>query len=174
VECAESLRVQAFFDGEVDALTALEIERHVETCDACHTLLQGLGQVRRLLRGEGLVRTPEVLRQRLLRELDRESAVRPAHRSRWDPPLWASSPFWIGLLSGTGGGAVAAALVALFVTALPGKPLLDDLIADHTRSLLSSHLIDVVSTDQHTVKPWFAGRTDVSPVVADFAPRATA
>jgi anti-sigma factor RsiW len=171
VECAESLRVQAFFDGEVDALTALEIERHVETCDACHMLLQGLGQVRRLLRGEGLVRTPEGLRQRLLRELDRESAVRPAHRSRRDAPLWASSPFWIGLLSGTGGGAVAAALVALFVTALPGKPLLDDLIADHTRSLLSSHLIDVVSTDQHTVKPWFAGRTDVSPVVADFAPQ---
>ncbi len=168
MECAESLRVQAFFDGEADALTALEIERHVETCDACRTLLRGLGQVRRLIRGEGLVRTPEVLRERLLRELDRESAARPAHRRRRDAPLWASGPFWIGLLSGTGGGAVAAALVALFVM-VSGKPLLDDLIADHTRSLLSSHLIDVVSTDQHTVKPWFAGRTDVSPVVADFA-----
>jgi len=38
-------------------------------------------------------------------------------------------------------------------------------------ALLPAHLIDVASTDQHTVKPWFAGHADVSPVVADFAPQ---
>ncbi len=169
MECAESLRVQAFFDGEVDTLDALEIERHVATCDGCRTLLQELGQIRRLIRGAGLERAPDTLRQQIMRGLDREAADRPARRSRRDLPLWMSRTFWIGLLSGAGGGTLAAALVALLVTALPSKPLLDDLVADHTRSLLASHLIDVVSTDQHTVKPWFAGRTDVSPVVADFA-----
>jgi len=52
-----------------------------------------------------------------------------------------------------------------------GNPLLDDLMTSHVRSLMPSHLIDVASTDQHTVKPWFAGHADVSPVVADFAPQ---
>jgi anti-sigma factor RsiW len=170
MECAESLRVQAYFDGEVDAATAFDVERHLGTCRECQQLLQDLKQARSLIRGN-VVRAgaPAALRERIAQSLDLEPQDKPVERYRRDRSPGRSRPFWIGVLSGAGGCAIAAGLAFVVVSALFSNRLVNDLVADHTHSLLASHLIDVVSTDQHTVKPWFAGRTDVSPVVADFA-----
>jgi anti-sigma factor RsiW len=77
--------------------------------------------------------------------------------------------FWWGGLTGVG-AAMTAGVIGFLVLALPiANPVVDALLDDHVRSLGSGHLIDVVSTDKHAVKPWFAGRADTSPAVADFA-----
>jgi anti-sigma factor RsiW len=160
MDCAETLRVQAYFDGETDAAASATIEQHLETCAECRALFEELDQVRSLMRSGGApLIVPAPLRARIMDDLDRQSRVPRAR------------PFWIGVLSGVGGSAIAAALALLIIAPIRNGRLENELIADHTHALMSAHLIDVVSTDQHTVKPWFAGRIDISPVVADFAPQ---
>ncbi len=65
--------------------------------------------------------------------------------------------------------AIAAVLACLIWVPPLSAALVDDLMGARRRSLMPDHLIDVVSTDPHTVRLWFAGHTDVSPVVEDFA-----
>jgi anti-sigma factor RsiW len=179
MRCAESLRVQACFDGELDAVSAAEIERHAELCVECCVLLQELGQLRFALRQQSTYdHAPAALRSRILRALDGESAKVAASRLRffrwvprsvrWLPRSWSLRPFWTGAFSGIGGAAIAASIALFMLAPRLGNPLVDELMSAHVRSLMPAHLIDVVSTDKHTVKPWFAGHTDVSPVVADF------
>jgi anti-sigma factor RsiW len=195
VRCAESLRVQAYFDAEVDAVSAADIERHTEHCAECRALLQDLEQVRTVLRQDSVyARTPPALRAKIMDALDQEalpespaategapvaiegtpvatgipvaqSIPRPKERVA---PFRRLRPYWLGALGGAGGTAIAATFAFLLLAPRLTNPLFDELVSAHVRSLMPSHLIDVVSTDKHTVKPWFAGHADVSPVVADF------
>lgn len=169
MRCAESLRVQAYFDGEVDAASAADIERHAEHCVECRALLQDLEQTRAALhRDVTYERAPPELRARVMRALDQESADNSQQPTRRGRTTWRAWSFWAGAISGVGATAIAGSLAFML---LASPLLVDDLVSAHVRSLMPTHVIDVVSTDRHTVKPWFAGHTDVSPVVADFEPQ---
>jgi anti-sigma factor RsiW len=178
VLCPEQLRVQAYFDGEVDALSAAEIERHLERCGECRELHLQLQQTRRALRSElNYFRVPQPLSARIGAALDEAAAADvPSAGSggkfRGPSPLRAvrsMRSFWTGAFSGVGLSAVAAAAILFIGMPMLGtNPLIDDLVGAHLRSLMPDHLIDVMSSDRHTVKPWYAGHTDVSPAVADF------
>jgi anti-sigma factor RsiW len=180
VQCPESLRVQAYFDAELDAVSAADVERHIEHCPDCRALLKDLEQMRAVLRRDSdYARAAPALRAKIIQALDQEGATetpvppgmalpqgRPRPRERVSQRRPRS--FWMGALAGAGGTAIAATLAFLLLVPRLTNPLLDELVSAHVRSLMPAHLIDVVSTDKHTVKPWFAGHTDVSPVVADF------
>ena len=164
MSCNEGLRLQAYFDGELDASAALEIERHLQGCADCAVLLTDLEATRQLIRRDApYYRAPAGLREGIMASLDRDEGVRTPTAGR----LSFSRRFLSGAASGAGVMALAAMMVFFLAVPRP-DPLAGDLMNAHLRSLMSDHLIDVVSSDRHTVKPWFAGHTDVSPPAADF------
>jgi anti-sigma factor RsiW len=166
--CAEALRTQEYFDGELSAGAAAEVERHLETCADCAALLADLDATRRLIREQvPYHRADDALRMRISRALDREEGERPAVRPRFGD-RWR---FLAGLASGSLATALAASLAIVVMAPPPSSLLVRDLMNAHLRSMMSDHLVDVVSSDRHTVKPWFAGHADVSPPAIDFADR---
>jgi anti-sigma factor RsiW len=165
--CEKVLLVQAELDGELDAAQAAALEMHRRNCAICQEAQAELLRTRALLRSEPYEATPDDVRARIMARLRQVqpqavpiAAPRPA-RSWWG---WLGGP---GL--GFGLGAACAAALAFLVVLPQRNDLVDAVVADHIRALQPGHLEDVVSTDQHTVKPWFDGRIDFAPPVKDFA-----
>ena len=169
MSCPDPLLVQAYADGELDAEAVLRLDAHLEGCAACAKLNRAAAAVGPVIRAHATRHRLSVERRTALLAGVRAASgaagepptQRPARRSR----AWH---YW----TGTASGAIAAGILALTIGGLlvrgNSDPVVNDLVGAHIRSLLSDRLIDVESSDRHTVKPWFAGHADVSPPVVDF------
>ena len=154
-------QLDAYLDGELTTPDAAELEQHLRACPDCSRLEQRRRAVSAAVREQVLrFRAPDTLRARV------RSAVRADVKRRVQP-----RSYWSAL-------AVAASLAVVAVGGwqaglrhAASDALADQLLSSHVRSLMPGHLIDVQSSDQHTVKPWFNGKLDFSPPVYDFAGR---
>lgn len=105
------------------------------------------------------------------RRVDAEATPEAASIKRRSPRLWRAARLQIAA------GLVLAAASGLGVGSFlvrgesSNEKTTDALIDAHVRSMLPGHLLDVTSTDRHTVKPWFAGKTDIAPQVFDLSER---
>jgi mycothiol system anti-sigma-R factor len=165
--CREVLdRLSTFLDDELDPLASREVVRHLESCPACAAAFARQRQLAETLRRDlEYHRAPELLRARVLRET--RGAVRPDERRR--SPGAAQPWRWVGVAAAVAAVAGGAWLVASLPLTGARDAATREAVSSHVRSLMASHLTDVTSTDQHTVKPWFAGKLDFSPPVTDFA-----
>ena len=157
--------LHGYLDGELDLVRSLELEEHLKGCPRCAEELESQRSLRTAIRSAGLYeRAPQGLETRIRASLPRERTAKVTPFPR--RVIWN----WIAV--------AAAILFAVYLgwRTLPGlvgrseaQLLAKEIVASHIRSLQASHLTDVFSTDQHTVKPWFNGKLDFSPPVKDLA-----
>jgi len=164
---AANLALHPYLDGELDRASVDELERHLERCTACAKELAALEALRKTVRaGAPRYSAPASLRDRL--RSTEESAGAPvqrihAPRQGW----WAMAATFVAAFA-LGAGVMAWRSGGLGANAQT-ESLRRDLFASHLRALAAASPIDVVSSDRHTVKPWFAGKVGQSPTVRDFA-----
>lgn len=159
-----STALHGYLDGELDATRSAEFERHLENCRECEKALQTEESLRSELQRSGLYeQAPVSFRKKIRTDLDKATATPVRQRI----PVWR----WV---------AVAASILVVAgiswyawprpsVTSASAPFTAAEMIDAHIRSLQPGHLTDVASTDQHTVKPWFAGKLDFAPPVKDFS-----
>jgi anti-sigma factor RsiW len=152
--------LHAYVDGELDLANTRETERHLQNCADCLETENAIRDLRGALTSEATAyRAPPHLRRNVRAALRREAKATQQTLSPW-------------LMFAT--GAAFAALIlgfALLQTtrATRTDAIVSQVVANHVRSLLASQLVDVVSSDQHTVKPWFDGKIDFAPEVRDLS-----
>jgi anti-sigma factor RsiW len=151
--------LSAYVDGEVDLVRSLEIDKHLETCTVCALIVQNQKTLGTALRADSLYyKPPRHLEQRIRAALPKQERTR---RISWPLLAVAASLLLAGIF--------VDRLVRLNSHPAPESLIAQEVLDSHLRSLMPGHLADVPSSDRHTVKPWFAGKLDFSPPVADFA-----
>jgi anti-sigma factor RsiW len=175
--CPESeLLLHGLADGELDASNALAMESHLEGCATCTAAYGEILRQRQVLKNDSLrFRVPDALRGRVLAAIVAEaeaddSQERPRNVSWWRVHQGGLPHFSLATTGAALSAMALAASLLLFVNSSSQTPSIDSqLVAGHVRSLLVSHLTDVASSDQHTVKPWFLGKLDFAPPVVDLS-----
>ena len=171
----ESWKIHAFVDGELDLAGQLEIERRMADDEALRQQVEGLRALRETVRENGERHAaPARLRERMTAVLEASGrrAPPPARTAERVRSGWARAlDRWLGwrpLLAST--AFVTMAAIALNVALLQSSKqdrLMAEAVASHVRSTVGEHLVDVASSDHHTVKPFLSARLGFSPPVRE-------
>jgi len=164
MNCSNDL-IEAYMDGELDPASKAAVEEHLSTCQACLEAHARFRKQSASIRAAAPYYPAPAHLQQSVREALRRTAVNER------PAAVRNTPWrWVAI--------AATVLLAISVSWNVRRPqtqagetdlIAQNVLSDHIRSMIGTHLLDVPSTDQHTVKPWFNGKLDFSPDVKDFA-----
>lgn len=156
----------------IDVNDLLLLERHLEDCPDCTAALEEMRRLSRAVKTSGIYHEmPANLSARVRTAVLQEAGVNEPL-----PPIAPSKRERVAWWRPTAIAVAAALILAVFAwrwlpySARPGEQnqlLVQEVLDNHVRSMMADHLVDVPSSDQHTVKPWFDGKLDFAPPVID-------
>jgi anti-sigma factor RsiW len=185
MNCEEAKNLMdGYLDGELDPITNQRIEQHLRDCRNCDQAYKTHSSIIRAIgNGTPYYKAPANLTERIQSSLREEIAKEPMRNVVEDLPSqfpWvqrgtrtvsSGTPWsWLALAAAIIFGAIIAFnLIPRLQRPDDDQFLATQLIASHARSLMANHLTDVVSSDQHTVKPWLDAKLDFAPPVVDLS-----
>jgi anti-sigma factor RsiW len=153
--------LHARLDNELDMASSASIDLHLSDCRACAAQYAALESLCAEIAAADLAYAPAIAFERKLSAQFLEEKKSPLR-------LWSENWFNASVL------AAAAVAVVLLIVSIPmlrssrgTDAITGEVLDNHLRALQSIHQVDVPSSDQHTVKPWFQGKTAFSPPVPD-------
>lgn len=155
-------QIELYLDDEVTLSDKRDLEAHLEHCSGCQESLNSLKALGSALRQHVVSDAPSQLRSNV-RGLLKDVSGEDNSMARWAP--------WLSLSGGAFAlvGALIWGTLTFNLVATTQRGITDEIIAVHIRSLLVDHIVDVRSVDTHTVKPWFTGKLDFSPMLKDLS-----
>src|SRR5206468_8346599 len=157
--------VTPYVDGEMEPRQTAAIERHLRGCAGCTASYREMNELRRRIRTQvpRFVASPELhARVRAMAGALRAAEASPTPRER-DRRRWLASGAFAGGLAMV----VAWAFGTAVMTSVASADFAIAAVASHVDATLGDRLIQVASSDRHTVKPWLSARLDYSPPVND-------
>ena len=139
-------KLSPYLDDELSPEEGRAVESHLKTCESCSTEMQGQQRLKREARIAGRRYAPSLEFRRRI-----EAQIVPPRKSKWFSE-------WLPRLALATSVLVVAATGWYQMRHRQADPMLAELVDMHVATLASASPVDVVSTDRHTVKPWFQGR----------------
>lgn len=169
MQCQESKKIlDAYVDNEVDVLQSVALEEHLAGCPECTKTIENRRVLKSAIQNADLryMAPPE-----LVRAVRKELRMGEEKRVSLNWLSWFRfKDLALGFASATVAFMLAAAILGFWFHTPESVKVARAATDDYVRSMLMENRgIDVVSTDQHTVKPWFNGRISFSPPVENFA-----
>jgi anti-sigma factor RsiW len=153
--------LNARLDNELDMAGAAGIDLHLSDCRACAAQYAALEKLHDDIAAADLSYTPSIA-------LEQKLAVRFLKQEESPSRFWSWN--WLNAsVMAAAAIAVMAAIVSIPMlrTSRETDAVAAEILDNHLRALQAVHQVDVPSSDQHTVKPWFQGKTAFSPPVPD-------